>query len=151
MDKRKRISIFTDGSCLGNPGKGGYCAIIRNGRKHRAITGSVPHSTSNRMELRAVIEGLSAIPHGSAAMIFSDSSYVVSAINEGRLAIWQQNGWRRIKTGEPIKNADQWLVLCGIIRDNNLDVKFVKLKAHKANYYNNRADYLARMAAQEAC
>ncbi len=150
MDKQKRISVFTDGSCLGNPGPGGYCAIIRRGKEQRTITGSVSHSTNNRMELTAVIEGLSAVPYGSSVTVFTDSGYVERAVNEGRLALWQQNGWRRIKTGEPVKNADRWLVLANVIKNSNLNVTFVKLKAHKANFFNNRADSLARMAAQMA-
>lgn len=150
MEKQKRISVFTDGSCLGNPGKGGYCAIIRRGKEQRTITGSVSYSTNNRMELTAIIEGLSAVPYGSVVTIYTDSGYVERAVNEGRLAIWQENGWRRIKTGEPVKNADRWLVLSEVIKNRNLDVSFVKLKAHKANYFNNYADSLARMAAQMA-
>ena len=148
MDKRKRISVYTDGSCHGNPGKGGYCAIIRDGKKNRIITGSIPYSTNNRMELTAVIEGLSAVPHGSAVTVFTDSGYIERAVNEGRLIEWQKNGWHRIKTGEPVKNADRWLVLSELIRKSSLDVRFVKCKAHKANYFNNRADCLARQAAQ---
>ncbi len=150
MEKQKRISVFTDGSCIGNPGKGGYCAIIRRGKEYRTITGSVSYSTNNRMELTAVIEGLSAVPHGSAVTVFTDSGYIERAVNEGRLDVWQQNGWCRIKTGEPVKNADRWLVLVDLIKNRKLDVSFVKLKAHKANYFNNRADCLARMAAQMA-
>ena len=146
----KRIQVFTDGSSFGNPGKGGYAAIIRNGKSNQIITGSVPNSTNNRMELTAVIEGLTAIPRDSAVTVFTDSGYIERAVNEGRLAVWQKNGWRRIKTGEPLKNADQWLVLCELIRNSNLDVQFVKLKAHKSNYFNNRADSLARMAALKA-
>ena len=146
----KRIQVFTDGSSFGNPGKGGYAAIIRNGKSNQIITGSVPNSTNNRMELTAVIEGLIAIPHDSAVTVFTDSGYIERAVNEGRLAVWQKNGWRRIKTGEPLKNADQWLVLCELIRNSNLDVQFVKLKAHRSNYFNNRADSLARTAALKA-
>ncbi len=147
MDKRRRISVFTDGSCIGNPGKGGYCAIIRSGKKNRIITGNVPYSTNNRMELTAVIEGLSAIPHGSAVTVFTDSGYIERAVNEGRLIEWQKNGWHRIKSGEPVKNADCWLVLSELIKNHSLDVRFVKCKAHKANYLNNCADRFARQAA----
>ena len=151
MDKQKRILVFTDGSCMGNPGPGGYCAIILRGKEQQTITGNIPYSTNNRMELTAVIEGLSAVPHGSAVTVFTDSGYIERTVNEGRLALWQQNGWRRIKTGEPVKNADRWLVLSEIIRNRDLDVHFVKCRAHKANYFNNHADCLARMAAQKAC
>lgn len=150
MDKRKRISIFTDGSCYGNPGKGGYCAIIKKGKEYQTITGSVTASTNNRMELTAVIEGLSLIPRGSLVTVYTDSGYIERAVNEGRLALWQKNGWHRIKTGEPVKNADCWLVLYNLIRNNNLDVKFVKIRAHKTSYFNNHADYLAKKAALEA-
>ena len=116
MDKRKRISVYTDGSCIGNPGKGGYCAIIRDGKHYRTINGNVSHSTNNRMELTAVIEGLSALPHGSAVTVFTDSGYIERAFNEGRVRVWMNNGWRRIKTGEPVQNADRFLVLCELIR-----------------------------------
>ncbi len=148
MFHQKRIKVYTDGSCCGNPGKGGFAAIIRDGASHRAITGSIPFSTNNRMELTAVIEGLTAIAHGSAVTVFTDSQYVQKAFNEGHLATWQQNGWKRIKTGEPIQNADQWTVLVDIIRKHDLDVQFVKLKAHSSNHFNNLADHLARHAAK---
>ena len=151
MESRKRISVFTDGSCFGNPGRGGYCAIVRSGKEHRIITGSVPYSTNNRMELTAVIEGLAAIPHGSVVTVFTDSGYIERAVNEGRLLKWQENGWHRIKTGEPIKNADRWGVLCKIIKNNDLDVRFVKIRAHKSSYFNNCADRLAKQAAQKVC
>ena len=148
--KRNKVLVYTDGSSFGNPGKGGYAAIIRNGNQHQSITGSVPWSTNNRMELTAVIEGLSAVTYGSSVTVLTDSQYVEKAFNDGLLDIWKQNGWRRIKTGEPLKNADQWLVLCELIRNSNLDVQFVKLKAHRSNYFNNRADSLARTAALKA-
>jgi len=150
MEKQKRIRLFTDGSCIGNPGKGGYCAIIRRGKEQQTITGCVHCSTNNRMELTAIIEGLSAVPYGSAVTVYTDSGYVERAVNEGRLAVWQQNGWHRIKTGDPVKNADRWIVLSETIKNKDLDVSFVKLKAHKANYFNNLADHLARTAAQTA-
>ena len=145
--KRNKVLVYTDGSSFGNPGKGGYAAIIRNGNQHQSITGSVPWSTNNRMELTAVIEGLSAVTYGSSVTVLTDSQYVEKAFNDGLLDIWKQNGWRRIKTGEPIKNDDQWLVLANVIKERDLHVRFVKLAAHKANVFNNRADYLARQAA----
>lgn len=146
--KMKKILVYTDGSCFGNPGKGGYAAIIRNGNECQTITGSVPLSTNNRMELTAVIEGLSAVPYGSAVSVFTDSGYIERAFNEGRVDIWMSNGWRRIRTGEPVQNADRFLVLCELIQSKNLNVEFIKLKAHAINYYNNRADYFARKAAK---
>ena len=146
--KENRVLVYTDGSCFGNPGKGGYAAIVRSGDAQWTITGSVPFSTNNRMELTAVIEGLSSVACGSAVTVLTDSQYVEKAVNDGYLDIWRQNGWRRIRTGDPVKNADKWLVLANTIRNKDLHVIFVKLKAHKTNAFNNHVDLLARQAAQ---
>ena len=145
-----RIQIFTDGSCYGNPGPGGYCAIIRNGGYVRTVTGNVPYSTNNKMELMAVIKGLSAVRPHSAVTVFSDSYYITGAMNEGRVEQWRTNGWRRIKTGEPIQNREMWAELLRIIERKDLAVKYVKLKAHKGQKLNEMADLLARMAAKAA-
>ena len=150
MDRQKRISVYTDGSCNGNPGPGGYAAILKKGRFYREIVGSVPHGSNNRMELEAVIMGLEAVEPGSHVTVFSDSQYVVNAVNEGRLAEWQTNGWRRIRTLTPIRNADLWMVLVSIIKEKELEVNFQKLRAHKGHKLNSRADFLARQAAKAA-
>ena len=150
MSHTRRVSIYTDGSCKPNPGVGGYCAIIRTRGRNRIITGHVRNSSVNKMELKAVIEGLSAITPGSAVTVFTDSQYVEDAFNKGRLKQWQENGWKRIRTGQPVQNKDQWMVLSDLIQNRNLDVQFVKLKAHKANIFNNCADLLAKQAAQSA-
>ena len=143
----KEIAVYTDGSCVS--GKGGYCAIIRNGKSQRILCGSVPNSTINRTELTAVIKGLSAVPCGSSVTVYTDSAYVERAINEGRLTAWQKNGWHRIRTGAPVQNADCWLELSRVIHDARLETKFVKLKAHKGHYFNDCADRLARQAARQ--
>ena len=150
MNRRSHVSVYTDGSCNSNPGPGGYAVILKSSKFYKEIVGKVPHSSNNRMELAAVIKGLSEIKPGSSATVFSDSKYVVAAVNEGRLEQWQKNGWRRIRTGEPVQNRDQWMVLYKTIKNNDLNVRFVKLTAHKGNYFNNRADYLARQAARSA-
>ena len=150
MDRRNQVSLYTDGSCNGNPGPGGYAAILKKGRYYKEVVGSVPHGSNNRMELLAVIKGLSAVKSHSNVTVFSDSQYIVSAVNEGRLAEWQTNGWRRIRTLAPVKNADLWKVLLSIISDRKLEVKFQKLSAHKGHKLNNRADFLARQAAKAA-
>ncbi len=144
------VSLYTDGSCDGNPGPGGYAAILKKGRFYKEVVGSVPHGSNNRMELLAVIKGLSAVKSHSNVTVFSDSQYIVSAVNEGRLAEWQTNGWRRIRTLAPVKNADLWKVLLSIISDRKLEVKFQKLSAHKGHKLNDRADFLARQAAKAA-
>ena len=150
MDRRSHVSVFTDGSCNGNPGPGGYAAILKCGRFHREIVGRVPYSTNNRMELTAVIEGLSNVRPNSNVTVFSDSKYVVDAVNQGRLAQWQSNGWKRIRAGTPVLNKEGWQLLCDTIQDRQLNVRFQKVTAHKGHYYNERADYLARQAAKSA-
>ena len=150
MKRKPYVSIYTDGSCDGNPGSGGFAVILKANRVYREIVGKVPHSTNNRMELEAVIRGLSEVKPNSNVTVFCDSQYVVGAVNEGRLQQWQENGWRRIRTGEPVRNADQLVVLSKTIKDGNLSVRFVKIAAHRGHYFNNRADYLAKKAAQSA-
>ena len=140
MNRRIHVSVFTDGSCDGNPGRGGYAAIIKKGRYHKEIVGNVSHSTNNRMELMAVIKGLAEVKPCSCVTVFTDSAYVERAVNEGRLEEWKSNGWRRIRTGTPVLNKDQWLVLCETIKSKKLDVTFQKLTAHKGHYYNERVD-----------
>ena len=150
VDKRNCVSLYTDGSCYGNPGPGGYAAILKKGRFYREIVGSVEYGSNNRMELMAVIEGLSALRPRSHVTVYSDSQYIVDAVCEGRLATWQSNGWRRIRTLTPVQNSDLWKVLVSIIKEKDLEVKFQKLKAHKGHKFNNRVDFLARQAAKAA-
>ncbi len=150
MNKKSHVTVYTDGSCNGNPGPGGYAAILMKGRWKKEIVGSITHSTNNLMELQAVISGLLAIKSGSHVTVFSDSKYVVDAVNSGRLMEWQANGWRRIRTMEPVKNSDLWRYYLSIQNERNLDVKFQKIAAHKGNRFNERVDFLARQAAKSA-
>ena len=150
MDRRNMVSLYTDGSCNGNPGPGGFAAIMTKGRFYKEIVGNVPHGSNNRMELEAVIRGLEAVKLGSHVTVYSDSQYIVNAVNEGRLATWQSNGWRRIRTLTPVQNADLWKRLLSIMTERKLEVKFCKLSAHTGHKLNDRADYLARQAAKAA-
>ena len=103
------MSLFTRMEAVtGIQALAGYAAILMKGRWKKEIVGSITHSTNNRMELQAVISGLLAIKSGSHVTVFSDSKYVVDAVNSGRLIEWQANGWRRIRTMEPVKNSDLW-------------------------------------------
>ena len=144
------VALYTDGSCNGNPGPGGYAAILKKGKFQKEIVGSVPHSSNNRMELMAVIKGLSKVKPNSKVTVFSDSQYVVNAINEGRVMTWQDNGWRRIRTMEPVKNADLWEYYLKVVKERKLDVQFQKIAAHRGHYFNERADFLAHQAAKLA-
>lgn len=148
--KGNQYQIYTDGSCDGNPGKGGYACIVRDGQHQRILSGSVPQSTNNKMELLAAIKGLETVKPHSDVTLYTDSQYLEKAVNAGHLAQWQTNGWRRIKTGEPVKNRELWLVLSGIISRKNLNVNFVKVPAHSTHKLNNYADLLARRAAKSA-
>ena len=146
---RRPVSVYTDGSCDGNPGPGGYAAILKCGRFYREIVGSVPNTTTNnRMELTAVIKGLSEVRPNSKVTVYTDSQYIEDAFNSGRVEQWRNNGWRRIRTGTEVKNKDGFSILLDTIKERKLEVKFQKLTAHKGHKLNNRADFLARQAAK---
>ena len=143
------VSLYTDGSCNPNLGYAGYAAIIKKGGQKKELVGTLACCSINRVELLAIIHGLSQVNPDSHVTVFTDSAYVERAINEGRLLVWKTNGWRRIRTGEPIQNSDLWQVLSDTMKQRRLSVRFRKLKAHKGNYLNERADFLARKAAKE--
>lgn len=150
INRRSNVSVYTDGSCDGNPGHGGYAAIIQCGRFYKEIAGSVLYSTINRMELTAVLHGLSVVRPQSKVTVYTDSAYVEQAFNSGRITQWENNGWRRIRTGTEVLNKDVFSILLATIRDRKLDVTFQKIAAHKGHKLNNRADYLARQAAKKS-
>ncbi len=137
----KEVIIYTDGACSYNPGPGGYAAILKYGSAEKTVTGGERETTNNRMELRAVIEGLSALKEPCSVTVYSDSAYVVNAFEFGWITDWQKNGWRTADK-KPVKNVELWqelLTLCG----KHL-VRFEKVKGHADNEYNNRCDKLAR-------
>jgi len=148
MKGRHRVSLYTDGSAYPNPGTGGFAAIIRDGRHRKEVSGTIAHCTNNRAELWAVIHGLNNVFPDSKVTVFTDSGYVERAVNDGHLAAWQTNGWRRIRTGQPVMNADLWRELTETIAARNLSVRFQKLAGHSGHYDNERADLLARKAAK---
>ena len=137
------IKIYTDGSCLNNPGKGGWAAIIINNGEKTKINGSKENSTNNQMELLAPIMALQKIPIGSKVLIFTDSKYVKSGITEW-IHNWKKNGWKTaIK--EDVKNKDLWIKLDDL--SSNFDIKWNWVKAHSTDKLNNEVDLLARMSA----
>ena len=133
------IQIHTDGSCLGNPGAGGWAAVIvdEHGNREELFGGEV-QTTNNRMELTAVIRGLRALREPCAVTVYTDSQYISRAINEGWLKKWKAAGFAK-KGG--LKNAELWRELDGLLQTH--DVKFVWVKGHAENEYNNRCDALA--------
>ena len=149
MERRHRVFLYTDGSAYPNPGTGGFAAIICDGQQRKEVSGRIANCTNNRAELWAVIQGLSNVVPDSDVTVFTDSGYVERAVNAGHFSTWLTNGWRRIRTGEPVKNADLWQVLSDTMIQRRLSVQFRKLKAHKGNYFNERADFLSRKAAKK--
>lgn len=137
------IDIYTDGGCRGNPGPGGWAAIIYEGPKPKEISGAEKNTTNQRMELRAAIEGLRCLKEPSRVRLYSDSVYLLNALNEGWLVKWESNGWKTAKK-TPVKNADLWRELLGLSRFHK--VEWVKVKGHAGNPGNERCDALVRIA-----
>ena len=137
------IKIYTDGSCIGNPGKGGWAAIIINDVKKIEIKGSKKDTTNNQMELLAPIKALKKIPKGSKVQIFTDSKYVKSGITEW-INNWKKNGWKTASK-QKVKNKDLWVELD--ILANEFAIKWSWVKAHSSDELNNEVDLIAREAA----
>lgn len=136
----KKISLYTDGACSGNPGNGGYAAILIYNGIEKEICGGERDTTNNRMEILAVIKGLESLKEACEVTVYSDSQYVVGAINQGWINGWRKNGWKT-SSKSPVKNQDLWQRLCALIEKHK--VEFVKVKGHSDNEYNNRCDVLA--------
>ena len=139
----KNIDIYTDGACSGNPGPGGYGAIIIYKDNVKEISGFEPDTTNNRMELKAASEALKLLKEACNVNLYSDSAYLVNAFNEGWIYGWVKNGWRTSKK-EEVKNIDLWQEI--LEKNKEHKITFVKVKGHSDNEYNNRCDFLATTA-----
>ena len=137
------IKIYTDGSCLGNPGNGGWAAIIIDDNKKIQIKGSKKDTTNNQMELLAPIKALKKIPKGSYVQIFTDSKYVKSGITEW-IHNWKKNGWKTANK-QPVKNKDLWTELD--LMTSEFEIKWSWVKGHSTDKLNNEVDLIAREAA----
>ncbi len=137
------IKIYTDGSCLENPGNGGWAAIIIDDGKKIQIKGSKKNTTNNQMELLAPIEALKKIPKGSVVQIFTDSKYVKSGITEW-IYNWKKNGWKTADK-QPVKNKELWEELD--LLANEFEISWNWVKAHSTDELNNEVDLIAREAA----
>lgn len=137
----KKVDIYTDGACSGNPGIGGWCAILIYNGIEKTISGFNKQTTNNRMEVFAIIQGLAALKERCEVTIYSDSAYAVNAIENGWLESWKRNGWRTGDNKE-VKNIDLWNDLS--LRMSEQNVRFVKVKGHADNEYNNLCDKTAR-------
>ena len=136
----KKVDIYTDGACSGNPGRGGWAAILVYGAREAELSGFEPQTTNNRMELTAAIKGLSALKEACEVTLYSDSQYLVNAINKGWLAGWRSRGWRKADKSE-VLNPDLWRELDALLCVH--DVRFVWVRGHNGHDYNERCDALA--------
>ncbi len=138
--KNGTVTIYTDGACSGNPGVGGWGAILMSGEKVKEISGGEDVTTNNRMELTAVIEALRILKKACEVNIYTDSTYVADAFLQNRLATWQANGWKT-SSGSTVKNIDLWEKLIDLTERHHC--RFFKVKGHADNPFNNRCDELA--------
>ena len=135
----KKVTIYTDGACSGNPGPGGWGAILKYGDAEKEISGGEASTTNNRMELTAAIKALSLLKEPCSVDLYSDSRYLVDSVVKGWLLSWERLGFR--KKGKTVPNTDLWQELLPLIRCH--DVSFIWVKGHDENEYNNRCDKLA--------
>ena len=145
-DNRKLVNIYTDGACSGNPGPGGWAAILEFGPHRKELNGAVPSTTNNRMELFAAISGLGALKEPCDVRLYSDSNYLVQAFNDHWIDGWKRNGWKT-SGGTPVENQDLWQIL--LLQTRKHRVTFIKVKGHADHPENNRCDELARAAIEE--
>jgi ribonuclease HI len=139
----KEVVIYTDGACSGNPGPGGWGAVLMYGGHRKELSGGEKMTTNNRMELTAVIEALRALKQPCSVTVYSDSAYVVNGFSLGWVDGWIRNGWVNSR-GQPVENQDLWKTLLGEMERHR--VRYVKVKGHSDNEWNNRCDQLAREA-----
>ncbi len=137
----KKITLYTDGSCIGNPGPGGYAYILIYGDLKKEFSGFEDNTTNNRMELTAVIKGLNQIKEPCDVTVYTDSAYVLNAFEQDWITNWQLKGWRTANKKD-VLNKDLWLQLLDAMSRHK--VSWVKVKGHADNELNNRCDILAR-------
>ena len=146
-----KIRVFTDGACSGNPGPGGWGALINYSERNEIISGNEANTTNNRMELKAVVQALEKLAkeNFNCIEVHSDSAYVINAVNLGWLERWKYNNWLTTSR-EPVKNKDLWKALLTILRaakKSNAEITFVKVKGHAGNFFNETVD---RVAVEES-
>ncbi|HHZ19481.1 MAG TPA: ribonuclease HI [Firmicutes bacterium] len=137
------VEIYTDGACSGNPGPGGWGAVLLAKGQRKELSGAEPQTTNQRMELTAAIGALSALKRPCQVRLYSDSAYLINAFKQRWFDRWQQNGWRNSK-GQAVENQDLWQELLRLAAIHRIE--WVKVKGHADNVENNRCDALARQA-----
>ncbi len=142
-----KVRIYTDGACSGNPGPGGWAALLDWNGKEKEISGSASHTTNNRMEMQAIIEALKALKKPCDVEIYSDSALIVNAFNSGWIDGWQRRNWKKADKS-PVENQDLWLEMLEAMKPHN--VSWFKVKGHADDERNNRVDRLAVEASKKA-
>ena len=135
----KKVTIYTDGACSGNPGPGGWGSILMFGDVKKEISGFAKDTTNNIMEITAVLEALKCLKEPCEVEVYSDSAYVVNAFNQGWIENWKKNNWRNAQK-DPVKNKELWEELDNLTTIHK--VTFIKVKGHSDNEFNNRCDKL---------
>lgn len=141
----KKVTLYTDGACSGNPGIGGWGAVLMYRGNEKQISGAEAETTNNRMELTAVIEGLKCLKEPCEVEVYSDSAYTVNAFNNGWIYNWAKNGYKK-SDNKPVLNVDLWEELLALTHKHK--VTFIKVKGHADNEYNNLCDKLATDAVK---
>ncbi len=139
----KRIEVYTDGACSGNPGPGGWGVILSYRGAEKELAGYEPNTTNNRMELTAAIRAMQALTEPCEIRMYTDSAYLCNAFNQGWINGWVKKNWKTA-SGKPVENQDLWLELLGFSHTHR--ITFHKVKGHSDNVKNNRCDQLARSA-----
>ena len=139
----EEVITYTDGACSGNPGPGGWGAILMYGDYKKEISGANPSTTNNIMELTAVVEALKLMKFPCSIKVYSDSAYVINGFSQGWIYNWIKKGWKTAD-GSPVKNKELWQALYQFTQIHKIE--FIKVKGHSDNDYNNRCDELARTA-----
>lgn len=134
------VTIYTDGACSGNPGKGGWGAILMCGTVEKEISGAEPQTTNNRMELTAPIEALKLLKRPCKVTVYSDSAYLINAFRQGWIYNWQKNGWKTADNKD-VKNRELWEEIYHYTQVHQ--IQWIKVKGHSDNAYNNRCDKMA--------
>jgi ribonuclease HI len=145
-DSNPEVILYTDGACSGNPGPGGWGALLLWKGKEREITGGAPDTTNNRMEMMAVIEGLKALKKPCHVKIHSDSALIVNTFKQGWIKNWQKRGWKK-SNKKPVENRDLWEKMLKAMEPHTIE--WIKVKGHADNQLNNRVDQLAVEASQK--
>lgn len=140
------VEIYTDGACSGNPGPGGWGAILISGQHEKVISGGEAQTTNNRMEMKAVVEALKSLKKPCVVNIYSDSALIINAMNKGWIDNWQKRDWKKADK-KPVENKDLWQEMLLAMQPHQL--KWIKVKGHSGHPLNERVDDIAVEAAQK--